>query len=615
MTDDTEGTSETSEEPGLGLLGGGPTTSDGSDSDYKVLARKYRPSSFSDDFIGHEAMVQTLANAFETSRIAHAFILTGVRGIGKTTTARILARALNYVGPDGDTGPSIQMSEEGEHCRAIIEGRHMDVIEMDAASRTGIGDIREIIESVRFLPVQARYKVYIIDEVHMLSNQAFNGLLKTLEEPPPHVKFIFATTEIRKVPVTVLSRCQRFDLKRFTADQLVGYLTNICKLENAEVEKGGLGLIARAAEGSARDALSLLDQAIALGAGDKVSETQVRDMLGLADRARVIDLFDMIMSGKVADAIDELREQYDAGADPAVIIGDLLEFTHWLTRLKVADAAAKDTTATESDLKRGVDMAERLTLRVLTRTWQMLLKGLEDVRRAPQPISAAEMVIIRLAYVSDLPAPEELVRQLSENPPAATGKATSRAQSTGHRAQVEPARATAEPTIPNQSSGNSRPQAQATEARRETEPLAEAPALPEAFTRVTSFDDVLALVAKNRDIHLQTQLEDHVHLVSFAPGRIDLRLRSEADSQLIRQLSTKLEKWTGVRWFVGASEEEGAPTVRSVVLSREAERREQAKADPLVAEVLKTFPGAEILSIRDRVVEPSTEVTDETDDD
>ncbi|MGB6087772.1 DNA polymerase III subunit gamma/tau, partial [Parvibaculum sp.] len=401
---------------------------------YQVLARKYRPTVF-EDLVGQEAMVRTLRNAFETDRVAHAFMLTGVRGVGKTTTARILARALNYEKPGIDK-PSVQMDGLGVHCEAIMESRHVDVMEMDAASRTGIDDIREIIDSVRYLPVSARYKVYIIDEVHMLSKQAFNGLLKTLEEPPAHVKFIFATTEIRKVPVTVLSRCQRFDLRRLSVEELAGLLGKVAAQEEVEAEEAALKLIARAADGSARDALSLLDRAIAHGENG-VREADVRDMLGLADRARIFDLFDLLMKGDIGGAITELRAQYDVGADPAVVLSDLAELTHWLTRLKLVESASDDVAMSETERQRGSEMAKKLPIRVLSRTWQMLLKGLSEVQASARPIAAAEMVLVRLAYVADGPGPEELVERL-KNGGGSGGPAPSRASAPpadGPRAQ------------------------------------------------------------------------------------------------------------------------------------------------------------------------------------
>ncbi|MBX9827273.1 MAG: DNA polymerase III subunit gamma/tau, partial [Xanthobacteraceae bacterium] len=396
-------------EGGLDL--GGPGGDAATAASYRVLARKYRPSNFA-DLIGQEAMVRTISNAFETGRIPQAWILTGVRGVGKTTTARILARALNYELPDGSVkGPTIELPTFGLHCQAIMESRHIDVIEMDAASHNGVDDVRQINDAIRYAPVNARYKVYILDEVHMLSTAAFNALLKTLEEPPPHAKFIFATTEIREVPVTVLSRCQRFDLRRIDAATLVTHLGNIAGKEGIEVEQEALALIARAAEGSVRDSLSLLDQAIAHAAG-KVRAEDVRQMLGLADRTRIIDLFEALMKGDVAAALTELREQYDIGADPAVVIADLAEFTHFVTRMKVVPSVADDVSLGEAERTRGRALALALSIRVLSRTWQMLLKGVTEVEEAGRPLAAAEMVLVRIAYVADLPTPDEAIRAI-----------------------------------------------------------------------------------------------------------------------------------------------------------------------------------------------------------
>ncbi len=389
---------------------------------YRVLARKYRPATFA-DLIGQDAMVRTISNAFETGRIPQAWILTGVRGVGKTTTARILARALNYELPDGSIkGPTIAMPKLGVHCQPIMESRHVDVIEMDAASHNGVDDVRQINEAVRYSPVSARYKVYILDEVHMLSGAAFNALLKTLEEPPPHVKFVFATTEIRKVPITVLSRCQRFDLRRVDAAALVKHLEGICAKENISAEPEALGLIARAAEGSVRDALSLMDQAIAHAAGSVRAE-DIRQMLGLADRTRIIDLFEALMRGDMAKALGELRDQYDSGADPAVVLSDLAEFTHFVTRVKIVPAVADDVSLAETERTRGRAFATALSMRVLSRAWQMLFKGLAEVKEAGKPLAAAEMVLVRIAYAADLPTPDEVVRDIRENgaPPPAPG--------------------------------------------------------------------------------------------------------------------------------------------------------------------------------------------------
>src|SRR5467141_1726273 len=395
---------------------------------YRVLARKYRPSSF-EDLIGQDAVVRTVSNAFETGRIPQAWILTGVRGVGKTTTARILARALNYELPDGSVaGPTIHMPIPGVHCEAIMESRHIDVLEMDAASHTGVDDVRELIEGVRYRPVSARYKVYIIDEVHMLSNQAFNAFLKTLEEPPEHAKFVFATTEIRKVPVTVLSRCQRFDLRRVEADVLMRHLANIATREGVEVEPEALGIVARAAEGSVRDSLSLFDQAIAHAAG-VVRADAVRQMLGLADRTRVIDLFEQLTRGDIASAFKEFREQYDTGADPIVVLSDLAEFVNFVTRVKIVPATADNVAFGETERLRARDFAAKLSMRVLSRMWQMLLKGITEVQTATRPAAAAEMVLVRIAYVADMPTPDEAIRMLEQNgaaSPVIAGAAASR---------------------------------------------------------------------------------------------------------------------------------------------------------------------------------------------
>src|SRR5262245_22098011 len=400
---------------------------------YRVLARKYRPAAFP-DLIGQDAMVRTISNGFESGRIPQAWILTGVRGVGKTTTARILARALNYELPDGSvTGPTVTMLGFGLHCQAIMESRHVDVIEMDAASHNGVDDIRQINDAVRYAPVTARYKVYILDEVHMLSGAAFNALLKTLEEPPPHVKFVFATTEIRKVPVTVLSRCQRFDLRRVEGNTLVKHLEAICTQEGISAEPDALALIARAAEGSVRHALSLLDQAVAHaggaaagGAGTGASTMSVRaeelrQMLGLADRTRILDLFDALMRGDVATALASLRDQYDCGADPAVVLADLAEFTHFVTRVKVVPSVADDVSLAEAERTRGRAFATALSMRVLARTWQMLFKGLTEVKEAAKPIAAAEMVLVRIAYAADLPSPDEVIRSLAGDETARPG--------------------------------------------------------------------------------------------------------------------------------------------------------------------------------------------------
>ena len=553
---------------------------------YRVLARKYRPASFA-GLIGQEAMVRTLSNAIAGGRIAHAFILTGVRGIGKTTTARIIARALNCTGPDGQGGPTIEPCGVCDNCRRIAEDRHVDVLEMDAASRTGIGDIREIIDSVRYAPASARYKIYIIDEVHMLSTAAFNGLLKTLEEPPAHVKFIFATTEIRKVPVTVLSRCQRFELRRVDAETLIAHLAMIADKEAVKVAPEALALIARAAEGSVRDALSLLDQAIAHGGG-KVAAGPVREMLGLADRARVFDLYDQVMRGEVAAALASLREQYDAGVDPLLVLQDMLELTHWLTRIKITPEAADDVTVAEAERKRGREMALKLSMPVLNRAWQMLLKGLGEARQAPQVLAAADMVLVRLAYVAELPAPADLVRQLQGQatvataPPSPSGPAMGGTRGSASGAAAAQSRPQPEP----QAAGRPEPVALAQPA---------AVALPD-------FAAVVALAGERRDPLLKGWLINFVHLVHFEPGRIEFRPAEGAPAELAARLSERLKDWTQQRWVVSISREAGAPTLKQGSDSDKATKRAEVEAHPLVQAVLHSFPGAAIRSVRSLAV-------------
>ena len=571
---------------------------------YQVLARKYRPQNF-DDLIGQEAMVLTLTNAFESGRIAHAFMLTGVRGVGKTTTARILARALNYAA-DGVDGPSIELDEMGIHCDAIMQGNHVDVMEMDAASRTGINDIREIIESVRYMPASARYKVYIIDEVHMLSKAAFNGLLKTLEEPPEHVKFIFATTEIRQVPVTVLSRCQRFDLRRLGADDTQKLLHKVCAAENESVPDEALALIARAADGSARDALSLLDRALAhvdpaQGDGAALTADTMRGLLGLADRGRVFDLFDMMMSGRVSEALAEFEAQYNMGADPAVILADLAELTHWLTRLKFVEGAGDDVTFSAPLRLRGQQASEALSTRVLSRAWQILLQGHDETLRALNGRAAAEMVIIRMAHLADAPTPEELLKQWESAPAEVAPSA-----STGSPAPASPApQASAAPSSQTQASssasvGNGGSSGAANgETARLTQPQTEfqAPVLQ-------NFAALIALVEQNRDIGLKHALENGVHLVRFEPahgeraGRVELRL-AEGQANIAQDLTRKLRQWTGQNWVISLSSERGAVTVASVRQSEAELRHAAALEDPQVKSVLSIFPDAQIVSVSD----------------
>ena len=561
----------------------------GDDGSYKVLARKYRPRNF-DDLIGQEAMVQTLTNAFDSGRIAHGFMLTGVRGVGKTTTARILARALNYQ-TEAINAPSMALQEDGAHCEAIMDGSHVDVIEMDAASRTGIGDIREIIDNVRYTPSAARFKVYIIDEVHMLSKAAFNGLLKTLEEPPAHVKFIFATTEIRQVPVTVLSRCQRFDLRRLTLDDTQTLLNRTCKAENVSLPEEALKLIARAADGSARDALSLLDRALAHidPAGDgAVDEATMRALLGLADRGRIFDLFDLVMAGSVSAALDEFEAQYVMGADPTVILADMAELTHWLTRLKFVPAAQEDIAFSAQLRSRGVEAAEKLSTRILSRVWQVLLAGTDEAARAANARAAAEMVLIRLAHLADMPSPEELIKQYDSAPSAAPSSPPSSASG----AAPDP------PAAPRSAhDGGGPPQAS---AQLETAPQAARHSAPV----LQNFEAVVALAADKRDIGLKHALENGVHLVAFESaagtraGRIELRL-AEGQDNIAQDLTRKLREWTGQNWVVSLSQEGGAATLGSVKQSAADRREEAALKDPFVQAALSAFPKAEIVSISD----------------
>ncbi|PSC06208.1 DNA polymerase III subunit gamma/tau [Alsobacter soli] len=555
---------------------------------YRVLARKYRPQTF-DDLIGQDAMVRTLRNAFSSGRIPQAWILTGVRGVGKTTTARILARGLNFLRADGSGGPTVDLTEEGVHCRAIMESRHVDVLEMDAASHTGVEDVRQITDGIRYAPASARYKVYIIDEVHMLSEKAFNAFLKTLEEPPPHAKFVFATTEIRKVPITILSRCQRFDLRRVDASLLTSHLGNICAREGVSIDDEALALLARAAEGSVRDALSLLDQAIAHGAGAIDAET-VRTMLGLADRGRVIDLFEAAMRGDAAGALRELRDQYDSGADPAVVLSDLAEFVHFVTRLKIVPDAANESSVTEAERVRG-QAATVLPMRVLSRAWQMLLKGIGEVQSSPKPVAAAEMVLVRLCYAADLPTPDEALRVLRDNPPGGAGAHSNVGGGGGGGARAS-------------GDGGPRGSAALSVASRTAAPAPSARQAAAPAMKLNRFEDLVALAADKRDIAMKLALESDVRLVAFEDGKLEFAPSPNASPQLAGDLSKRISEWTGRRWVVVLSSEAGQPTIRERQAEQERDRLTNVQAHPLVRSVLEAFPGAKIVDIRDAQPEP-----------
>ena len=557
--------------------------SDTTNQSYQVLARKYRPETFA-DLVGQDAMVRTLKNAFAADRIAQAFIMTGIRGTGKTTTARIIAKGMNCIGPDGQGGPTTDPCGVCEHCSAIIEGRHVDVMEMDAASRTGVDDIREIIDSVHYRAASARYKIYIIDEVHMLSTNAFNALLKTLEEPPAHVKFIFATTEIRKVPVTVLSRCQRFDLRRIEPEVMIALMRKIASAESAEITDDALALITRAAEGSARDATSLLDQAISHGAGETTAD-QVRAMLGLADRGRVLDLFEAIMRGDASAALAELGAQYSDGADPMAIMRDLAEITHWISVVKITPDAADDPTVSPDERARGATLSEQLAMRVLTRMWQMLLKALDEVAQAPNSMMAAEMAIIRLTHVADLPSPEELVKKLQNSSPPTVppsgGTSGTRAGSITN-AQSNTAVTTAPTGGPTASLGSAQPVTKTVSA----------------LAHYATFDAVVDLVRSQRDVKLLVEVESCIRLVSYQPGRIEFTPTSDAPSDLSQRLGGALQRWTGSRWAIILSNTGTATTIAEDRTAAEDAIKAEAQQHPLMQAAMASFPNAKIIDIR-----------------
>lgn len=548
-----------------------------SDNKYRVLARKYRPATFA-DLIGQDALVRTLKNAIDTGRLAQAYILTGIRGIGKTTSARIIARALNCIGPDGKGGMTTEPCGVCEHCRAIAEGRHVDVVEIDAASNTGVDNVREIIETTRYNPTSARFKIYIVDEVHMLTKQAFNALLKTLEEPPERVKFIFATTEIRKVPTTVLSRCQRFDLRRVDVEPLTQHFKNIIEKENLKAEDDALRLIARAADGSVRDGLSLLDQAIAHGGGN-VTADFVRAMIGLADRAAVFDLFEKLTNGDIKSALDLFNAQYDLGAEPLVVLQDLLDLTHWLTRAKIAPELADDPSMASAERERGAEMAKKLSMPVLTRTWQMLLKGINETVYAPSAKQAAEMLLIRLAYAAELPPPAEIIGSLGS-------------------ARTAPAPMTTTGT----SSFSNAPKAQSdwggirAAVGASSAPVPES--LPKTQPKLSSFADVVACAYKQNEMILAFNLENYASIVRFEFGCIEFYPLEKAPLNLANELAEKLNEWTGKRWLVSVVNKPGGMTLAQEAKKNEENLRKKMSVHPLVSAVIKTFPGAHLESVR-----------------
>ncbi len=568
---------------------------------YRVLARKYRPQNF-EELIGQDALVRTLTNAITSGRIAHAFMLTGVRGVGKTTTARIIAKALNYKGPDGTSGPTTGPTDDCSLCQAISEDRHPDVIEMDAATRTGIDDIREILDGVRYAPTEARYKVYIIDEVHMLSKQAFNALLKTLEEPPEHVKFIFATTEIRKVPITVLSRCQRFDLRRVDVPTLVDHFKNICASEQVEIEEEAVALIARAADGSVRDGLSLLDQGIALSS-EKITTVQVQDMLGLADRARNLDLLERALSGDMPEALEIMDDLYRSGADPTVLVQDLLDLTHILTKLRAVPAANEMKHAMAADeVKRASELAQKLTMPTLGKTWQIILKGLSEVQSAPNPQNAAEMVIIRLAYAADLPDPADLLKRIkSEGGSSAPsgGGSSSSAPAASSPAPREHAAAPAmeTSTAPVASSSSSAP---VTASAPALVAVASSPAIeqqPDGMREIHTLADMVYVLEEAREVMLAGQLYQFAHLVHIEPGRLEIRPTEMAPPKMTQDLGKVLMQVTGQRWIVSVSGKPGQATLAEQATAARNQEIAQILQMPVVREVMDVFPDAELVDI------------------
>ncbi|MFD2204485.1 DNA polymerase III subunit gamma/tau [Kiloniella antarctica] len=572
---------------------------------YQVLARKYRPTSFR-DLYGQDALVRTITNAIESDRLAHAFILTGVRGVGKTTSARIIAKALNCIGTDGTGGPTADPCGVCESCVSIAQDRHVDVMEMDAASRTGVGDIRELIEGVRYRPVSARKKVYIIDEVHMLSNSAFNALLKTLEEPPEHVVFIFATTEIRKVPVTVLSRCQRFDLRRLEHTELVKLFTMVLGKEQISFEDEALGLLAKAADGSARDGLSLLDQGIALGGGKSIDSDPIRHMLGLADRTRIFDLFDAIMKGDCPEALQILSDLYNGGAEPVVIIKDMLELSHLLTRAKLVPQTLESPGIPEAERVRGGEMSNKLSMAILARTWQMLLKGLSEIQTAPHPLQAAEMVIIRLTYASNLPTPGDLIKKLQDAPAGNTSAGRVPNTSGGSNLNngshaVSSSRGNLSVATQVSAVAFSSTDQEVTTLKPELVVDNTSRHVVESFEEEElaspqTFREVIELARDKGDRILSAYLGNDVHLLRFAPGEIEYRPAGHAPRDLSARIQRNLREWTGKTWKVTETSKEGVETIRAQEKQINQVLDDNAMEDPLVKTVLKLFPGTKLIS-------------------
>ncbi len=559
--------------------------------EYRVLARKYRPKNF-DELIGQDVLVKTLSNAIQTGRIAHAFILTGVRGIGKTTTARIIARALNC-----EKGPSISPCGVCENCVAIGNDRHMDVMEMDAASRTGVDDIREIIDGVRYRPTSARFKIYIIDEVHMLSKNAFNALLKTLEEPPESVKFIFATTEINKVPVTVLSRCQRFDLRRLDAEGLAKHLQNIAQKESCTLDDGAAALLAQAADGSVRDGLSLLDQAMAHASGAIAAE-QVRDMLGLADHSEIYELLDLALSAKSAEALTLCQKLYNSGADALMVAQELLRATHAITRAKVTGEYGAMISDTERNKRAAI--AEQIGIAPLTRAWQMLLKGISEIQTAPNPAIALEMVLVRLCYAADIPSVSQLLESGAATAPSAPATHTPPSNPSGGGGSYTSAAITSAPI--------------ATRAVATDRNLALAPSIgTEASLQLHSYRDAVQLFSEKREMILYHDLYHNSHLVNFAPGKIELRVGEKVrQPNFVGQVGKLLSEWTGQRWMILVSQDKGAPSLQQQDQAKQQDLVRQVEQHPTVQAVIKEFPGSKVISVRERAETQNTAATPES---